>query len=174
MVGDLSRQVDQVRAANEGLARDLGQGIERLRSAAELSHRELVAKLMQVTEKMEQVERQSVTAAPVKTQPVEPPIGASPSAKPVTKPAQKPAFERKAKVAAKPSSTDAKPDMNVKGIANWTVREVFDDTAVLEGPRGLIAVGPGDTIPGIGQVQAIMRSGKRWVVATSKGVIMPQ
>ena len=64
--------------------------------------------------------------------------------------------------------------MNVKGIANWTVREVFDDAAVLEGPRGLIAVGPGDTIPGIGQVQAIVRSGKRWVVATSKGVIMPQ
>ena len=152
MVGDLSRQVDQVRAANEGLARDLGQGIERLRSAAELSHRELVAKLMHVTEKMEQVERQSVTAAPVKTQPAEPPIAAA-SAKPVTKPAQKPAFERKAKIAAKPSSTDAKPDMNVKGIANWTVREVFDDTAVLEGPRGLIAVGPGDTIPGIGQVR---------------------
>ena len=75
------------------------KGSSALRSAAELSHRELVAKLMQVTEKMEQVERQSVTAAPVKTRPVEPPIAAA-SAKPVTKPAQKPAFERKAKVAA--------------------------------------------------------------------------
>ena len=63
------------------------------------------------------------------------------------------------------------PRMDEKGTANWSVRSVFSDTAVLEGPRGLIAVGPGDTIPGIGQIQAIMRSGGRWVVATSKGVI---
>ena len=49
---------------------------------------------------------------------------------------------------------------------------MFNDTAVLEGPRGLIAVGPLETpSPGIGQIQAIMRSGGRWVVATSKGVI---
>jgi hypothetical protein len=61
--------------------------------------------------------------------------------------------------------------MDETGIANWSVRDVFEDTAMLEGPRGRIAVGPGDTIPGIGQVQAIMRSGGRWVVATSKGVI---
>ena len=73
----------------------------------------------------------------------------------------------------KQTSTDTKLGMDAKRIANWTVREVFNDTAVLEGPRGLIAVGPGDTIPGIGQVQAIMRSGKRWVVATTKGVITP-
>ena len=55
--------------------------------------------------------------------------------------------------------------------ANWSVRSVFNDTAVLEGPQGRIAVGPGDTIPGLGQIQAIIRSGGRWVVATSKGVI---
>ena len=29
----------------------------------------------------------------------------------------------------------------------------------------------GDAVPEIGRVQAIMRSGSRWVVATSKGVI---
>jgi len=61
--------------------------------------------------------------------------------------------------------------MDAKRIANWTVRDVFDDTAVLKGPWGLVAVGPGDTIPGIGRVQAIVRSGKQWVVETTKGVI---
>ena len=63
--------------------------------------------------------------------------------------------------------------MDAKAIAYWMVRDVFDDTAVFEGPRGTIDVTVGDTVPGIGRVQAIMRSGRRWVVATAKGVITP-
>jgi hypothetical protein len=66
-----------------------------------------------------------------------------------------------------------KPGMDVRGIANWTVRDALDGKAVLEGPRGTIKVAVGDTIPEIGRVQAIMRSGSRWVVATTKGVITP-
>jgi len=41
MVGDLNRQMDQVRTANEGTARDLSQGIERLRGSTEEHQREL-------------------------------------------------------------------------------------------------------------------------------------
>jgi hypothetical protein len=66
-----------------------------------------------------------------------------------------------------------KPGMDVKGIANWTVRDAIDGKAVLEGPRGTIKVAVGDTIPEIGRVQGIMRSGRRWIVATTKGVITP-
>ena len=44
----------------------------------------------------------------------------------------------------------------------------------LEGPRGVIDVTVGDTVPGIGRVQAITRSGRRRVVATTKGVITPR
>jgi hypothetical protein len=183
-VNDLSRQVDQVRAANEGSARDLSLGIERLRSSADQNQRELVAKLVQLAERVERVERQAAAAtAPVVSPPVVQPTTAAP-AKPVakavpqpvheTKPVQQPTPAAKAKVAPRQTSTETKPGMDAKGIANWTVRDVFDDTAVLEGPRGFVAVGPGDSIPGIGQVQAIMRSGRLWVVATTKGVITPQ
>jgi hypothetical protein len=64
--------------------------------------------------------------------------------------------------------------MDAKGIPNWTVRDVFNGTAILEGPRGAIDVTVGDTMPGIGRVQAITRSGKHWVVTTTKGVITPR
>ena len=51
---------------------------------------------------------------------------------------------------------------------------MFDGTAGLDGPRGQVAVSLGDTIPGIGRVEATMRSGRRWVVATTQGEITPQ
>jgi hypothetical protein len=71
------------------------------------------------------------------------------------------------------TSTEMKPGMDVRGIANWTVRDAADGKAVLLGPRGTIKVAVGDTIPEIGRVQGIMRSGSRWIVATTKGVITP-
>src|SRR5690349_2984019 len=41
IVDDLNRQMDQVRTANEGTARDLSQGIERIRGSTEENQREL-------------------------------------------------------------------------------------------------------------------------------------
>jgi len=189
-VTDLGAKVDQVRAANEGSARDLSLGIERLRSSAEQNQRELVTKLVQLTERVERVERQSAAVTvPGVTQPVSQPTTAAPAkpvAKPVTqlpappptKPVATPAVpltpDTKAKVAPKQTSTEMKPGMDVRGIANWTVRDAADGKAVLLGPRGTIKVAVGDTIPEIGRVQGIMRSGSRWIVATTKGVITPQ
>lgn len=177
-VADLSLRVDQVRAAHDGSARDLGQGIERIQSSADQNHRELVAKLVQLTERVERVERQSAaaTAAAVVSPLVVQPTTAAPAkpvAQPIAKPATPPAPDAKAKVAPRQTSTEMKPGMDVRGIANWTVRDALDGKAVLEGPRGTIRVAVGDTIPEIGRVQAIMRSGSRWVVATTKGVITP-
>ena len=170
-LADLSLRVDQVRAASERSAQNLSQGIEHLRSSAEQNQRELVAKLVQLAER---VERQTTAAAaPALTQPVAQPTTAVP-AKPVAKPVPQPAPNAKSNVAPKQTTSEMKPDLDVRGIANWTVLDVFDGTAVLKGPRGVVEVAVGDTIPGVGRVQGIMRSGRRWVVATTKGVITPQ
>jgi len=187
-MADLSLRVGEVRAADEASARDLSQGIERLRSSAEQNHRELVAKLAQLAERVERVEHQaSMGAAPVVAQPAvqptptslpPPPKSATKSlAKPVAKPVQKSASNATAKAIPKPTPTVAKPDtpsIDAKGIANWTVLDVFDGTAALKGPRGIVEVTVGDALPEIGRVQAIRRSGKRWVVATTKGMITPR
>jgi hypothetical protein len=189
-LGDLSGHLDQVRAGFEVSARDLSQGIERIRSSVEENQRELVAKLAQLTERVERFEHPSTlaAAAPVSTQPVVTPTVVQPAPisptppsappkpmpKPVAKAVPHPAPDTKAKAAPKQASGEVKLGMDVRGIANWTVRDALDGKAILQGPRGSIKVGVGDTIPEIGRVQAIMRSGSRWVVATTKGVITPQ
>ena len=123
---------------------------------------------------VERIERQSAAAAaPTVVQPFVQPTTAV-AAKPVAKPVQRPTPDTKAKVAPKQTSTEMRPGMDIRGIANWTVLGVLDGTAALEGPRGIVEVAVGDTIPGLGRVQTITRSGRRWVVATTKGVITPQ
>ena len=39
---------------------------------------------------------------------------------------------------------------------------------------GFLSGALGDTLPEVGRIQAIMRAGRGWAVATSKGVILPQ
>ncbi len=56
-----------------------------------------------------------------------------------------------------------------KTIEAWTLHEVANGTAVLQGPIGTLRVTLGDTVAGLGKVTAIVRWGKGWVVATSAG-----
>ena len=63
------------------------------------------------------------------------------------------------------------PETRPTTIAGWTVREVVDGTALLEGPEGVWRVTRGDTVPGVGAVNSIVRWGSRWIVATSGGLI---
>jgi hypothetical protein len=56
-------------------------------------------------------------------------------------------------------------------IEGWTVLEVRGGTAVLEGPDGVRSAVRGDTVPGIGRIDSIVRWGNRWIVATASGLI---
>jgi hypothetical protein len=68
---------------------------------------------------------------------------------------------------AAPSAAPSTPV--VKG---WTLREVYDDVAVLEGRRGTIEVERGATAPGVGRVKSIERRAGEWVVVTDRGLIL--
>jgi hypothetical protein len=57
-------------------------------------------------------------------------------------------------------------------VEGWVLRDVADGGAVIEGRRGAFEVFAGDTIPGLGRVEAIRRQDGRWVVVTSKGLIV--
>lgn len=63
------------------------------------------------------------------------------------------------------------PETKPATIEGWTVRSVAGETAVLEGPSGIVRVARGDHIPGVGKVLTIVRWGNRWIVATSGGLI---
>lgn len=65
----------------------------------------------------------------------------------------------------------AAPETRPATIPGWTVVDVRDGTAVLEGPDGIRMAARGDTIPGLGRVESIVRWGSRWVIATASGLI---
>jgi hypothetical protein len=44
--------------------------------------------------------------------------------------------------------------------------------APIQGRLGVIAVAPGDHLPGVGRIETIRRQDGRWVAVTSKGLIV--
>jgi hypothetical protein len=65
----------------------------------------------------------------------------------------------------------AVPETRPTTIEGWSIREVVGGTAVLQGPTGVFRVTQGDTVPGVGRVDTIVRWGSRWIVATTRGLI---
>jgi len=57
-------------------------------------------------------------------------------------------------------------------IDGWVVRAVANGGALIEGRDGIFEVYAGDPLPGVGRVDAIRRQDGRWVVVTSRGLIV--
>jgi hypothetical protein len=76
-----------------------------------------------------------------------------------------------AEKAEKTEKAEAKPKPVI--IDDYVVRKVFDGVALVEGRRGIVEVEPGSNLPGAGRVEEIRRQDGRWVVVTSKGLIVP-
>jgi hypothetical protein len=82
------------------------------------------------------------------------------------------AFERRDATGAitPPPGQASKQPGSVEG---WVLRDVQRGTALIEGRMGLIEVDQGDVVPGLGRIEAIRKQDGRWVVQTSKGLILP-
>jgi hypothetical protein len=57
-------------------------------------------------------------------------------------------------------------------VEGWILRDVANGGALIESRRGMYEVYAGDPIPGVGRVDAIRKQDGRWVVVTSKGLIV--
>jgi hypothetical protein len=57
-------------------------------------------------------------------------------------------------------------------VDGWTLRDVGHGGALIEGRRGVYEVYAGDPVPGLGRIDAIRRQDGRWVVVTSRGLIV--
>ena len=77
---------------------------------------------------------------------------------------------------APPASAPAappKPEVaRLPTVEGWVLRDVANGSALIESRRGMYEVYAGDPIPGLGRVDAIRRQDGRWVVVTSKGLIV--
>ncbi|MET7243121.1 hypothetical protein ABZT49_07110 [Methylobacterium sp. EM32] len=169
-LGQISERLERLQRQDGDLAGKVAAVAERLTALAERQEhadREQAVRLNALIDKLEK--RQG--AAPVAAAPLAPnpaPIAAAPAAAP------------KHVAAAEPALTGSLPDKTTATarpgtIEGWVLRDVYDGMAMIENRnRRLVEVGPGDTLPGAGRVEAIERRGRSWVVVTSKGVITPQ
>lgn len=82
-----------------------------------------------------------------------------------------PSLDASSPAAAALSPLAPAPETKPTTIPGWTVVDVREGTAVLDGPDGPRMGRRGDNIPGIGRVDSIVRWGNRWIVATSNGLI---
>ena len=77
-----------------------------------------------------------------------------------------------ATVATVPAAS-AKPDIaRLPTVEGWVLRDVGNGGALIESRRGIFEVYAGDPVPGLGRVDAIRKQDGRWVVVTSKGLIV--
>jgi hypothetical protein len=79
----------------------------------------------------------------------------------------------------RPPAAVPKPDVarlasvaRLPTVEGWVLRDVADGGALIEGRRGMFEVFAGDTIPGLGRVDAIRRQDGSWAVVTPKGLIV--
>jgi len=82
-----------------------------------------------------------------------------------------------ATTAAATAPAAAKPEIaRLPTVEGWVLRDVGrnGDGALIESRRGIYEVYPGEPVPGLGRVDAIRKQDGRWVVVTSKGLIVPR
>jgi hypothetical protein len=123
-----------------------------------------IARLNDTVEKLKAMTPPAAAAAPVAAaQPVAPRDITGTVTPPVTTTA----------AAATPQILPAKPDIGrLPTVEGWVLRDVLNGSALIENRRGVYEVYTGDPVPGLGRVDAIRKQDGRWVVVTSKGLIV--
>jgi hypothetical protein len=69
--------------------------------------------------------------------------------------------------------TPPKPEVGrLPTVEGWALRDVGYGGALIQNRRGTFEVYAGDYIPGLGRIDAIRKQDGRWVVVTSKGLVV--
>ena len=128
----------------------------------EKAQAEPAAKLAKLSETVDKLRAAQASATTVATAPA--------PAKDVTG-----TIPQQAAAAAVPPAPAAPPKPEVTRlptVEGWVLRDVANGSALIESRRGMYEVYAGDPIPGLGRVDAIRKQDGRWVVVTSKGLIV--
>jgi hypothetical protein len=72
-----------------------------------------------------------------------------------------------------PKVADVKMEVGrLPTIDGWTLRDVANGGALIEGRQGIFEVYAGDLVPGLGRIDAVRRQDGHWVVVTSRGLVV--
>jgi len=157
----LTSEFAALKAGMDAATKNANSQLARLTERLDRNERTLsepASRLARISEAVERLEKR-VQAAPVPPAP----IPAAPAA-------------RNAAPDVTGSIPDARPvpkdTSRLPVIRGWVLRSVYDGTALVESRMGLMEIEVGDPLPGGGHVQAIRREGGRWIVVTSRGLIL--
>lgn len=130
----------------------------------EKAQAEPAAKLAKLSETVDKLRVPPPAAAPVASAPAKETTGSISS--PVAAPAPAP-------LPAPVPLPVPKPEIaRLPTVEGWTLLDIANGGATIEGRQGLFEVYAGDPIPGLGRVDAIRKQDGRWVVVTTKGLIV--
>lgn len=159
----LKETIAQLRANT----RALNDGLTALRTGLANTTAASAAQMTKIAETLDRVERRAIVAQA----PQAPPAPPAPPAASATPPSPESTGSILPRPAAPAAANDAKPPAIVPG---WVLRKVYDGAALIEGREGIIEVEPGAVLHGVGRVERIMRQDGRWVVVTTRGLIVPR
>ncbi|MBR1191132.1 hypothetical protein JQ558_19925 [Bradyrhizobium sp. AUGA SZCCT0160] len=126
----------------------------------EKAQAEPAAKLAKLSEAVEKLRAQAAAPAPV--------AAAMPAAaRDVTGTVSPPAT-----AAAVPLPAPKPEIARLPTVDGWVLRDAANGSALIEGRQGIFEVYAGDPVPGLGRIDAIRKQDGRWVVVTSKGLIV--
>jgi hypothetical protein len=170
-VVDASARIDaDIVALKAGLEHTSKLGMSQFNKTSERLDRlekaqaEPAGKLARLSEAIERL-RAAPAAAPMPVAAVPVPVAAAPAAvKEVTGSVSPPP-------GAAAAATAAKPEVG-KTVEGWVLRDVARGGALIDGRQGVYEVYAGDFVPGLGRIDAVRRQDGRWVVVTSKGLVV--
>jgi len=150
----------------QGLDNQTSERLDRLERAEADSSAKIV-RLNEATERLR---------VAVQSTPGMPPIPAvpSPRERETTGSATQTSTAASAFGAVRPAAATPKPvdAGKLPIVPGWSLRDVNHGLALIEGRNGFYEVYAGDPIPGLGRVDSIKRQDGRWVVVTTKGLVV--
>ena len=143
----------------------------------EKAQAEPAAKLAKLSEAVERLRAAPVaaaaTAAAKEVTGSIAPVATAPASSPRSDVAKSDVAKSEAAKSEAAKSEAAKSEVaRLPTVEGWVLRDVANGSALIEGRRGMFEVYAGDPVPGLGRVDAIRRQDGRWVVVTSKGLIV--
>jgi hypothetical protein len=172
-IAQLSADVATLKAAQEAAIRSasaqlkgIGERIER----AERAQAEPAARLVKLSDSVDRLERRVAAS-------IVPPATIAAVAAPNAggtsiHPGNRSDITGAIPLPPKPVLGSGKDTARLPIIQGWTLRRVVAGTAFIYSQEGMIEVGIGDALPGGGRVEDIRRERGRWVVVTSRGLVV--
>jgi hypothetical protein len=143
-------RVDDSTATQQSIAR-LSKEIAALKANVEAANKSAHGQVAKIAEQLNRAasEITGSIAAPQTVMPL-----------PVPKPTQR--------VAA----VEVQPPARQRVVQDWTIRDVYDGYVYVQGHGDIYRVSIGAPLPGLGRVEQVKRQDGRWMVVTSKGLIV--